>query len=364
MKRILLILLLIPAFLGHAYAEEPERQAMQVFEANKMETGLSEEEAQISGRLGTGIYDVGAALKRLWAFFREKLQDALRENLGFAGSLLSLVLLCAFACALCTEEKMRDIMEICGVCASVGIMAGDVNSLVSQTMAAIYRLSDYSKVTLPVLYTAAAGSGAVSSSAVRYAAACLALDVLMSLSQKAVVPLIYAYLALALGNAVFTNPILTAVEKFSKWAAKTVLTAATLTFTAYLGISSLVSTSVDAAAIKAARTVISTSLPVVGGMLSDASAAVLSSAAVVRSCMGAFGLVAVSAMCMGPLVLLSVKSFLFKAVSVAAESAQSPRLQRLFSGISGVVGLLMGLLGCSAVMLFLSVAAAMKAVTP
>jgi len=361
MKRILLILLLTPAFLCPAYAQEPG--VMELFEAEKMESGLSREEAEIGGELRYGDYDVGGAMKRLWNAFREKLTAELHTGLGFAARMLTLVFLCALATALCEQEKTRGMIEICAVCVSAGMLAGDVDSLVSQTMQSIYRLSDYSRAALPVLYAAAAASGAVSSSAVRYAAACLSLEVLMSLAQRAVVPLIYAFLALALTNAVFTNPILAAMEKLAHWAAKTVLTASTLAFTSYLSLSSLLSTSIDAAAIKATRTVISTGLPVVGGMLADASAAVLSAAGVVRSCTGAFGLVAVCAMCLGPLALLSVKSFLFKAVAAAAESVQSPRLQKLFSAIGGAVGLLLGLLGCCAIMLFLSFAAAMKAVT-
>ena len=93
------------------------------------------------------------------------------------------------------------------------------------------------------------------------------------------------------------------------------------------------------------------------------AAAVLSAAAVVRSCTGAFGLVAVCAICVGPFALLSVKNILFKAVAAVADAVQIPRLQKLFTGIGSAVGLLMGMLGCCAMMLFLSFAAAMKAVT-
>lgn len=363
MRQLLCVFLLLPLLFCKAHAQEPISDAMDIFDAGIMERGLSEEEAEISGELGYGDYNISGALVRLWRSVLERLKTELRAGLGFGAALLALVFLCAFAGAVCTEDRIRDAIEICGACTAAALMTGSMNSLVSETVEAIYRLSDYSKAALPVLYTAAAASGAVSSSAVRYAAACLGLDVMMSLAQKAVIPLIYAYLALTLSGAIFPNPLLAAMEQLSKWAAKTVLTASTIAFTAYLSICSLVSTSVDAAAVKATRTVISTTLPVVGGMLSDASAAVLAAAGVVRSCTGAFGLVAVSAMCAGPIVLLSVKSFLFKAVAAAAESVQNARLKKLFSGLGSALALLMGLLGCNAIMLFLSFAAGMKAVT-
>ena len=363
MKRLLIFLLIIPVFIGRAYAEGLDASAMDVFDAKAMERGLSGEEAAISGSVGLERYDAGAALSRLWRAFADKLRAELQSSLGFAANLLALLFLNAFLCAVCSEEKIRNLIEISAACACAVMLAGGVDTLIAQTSQAMYRLSDYSKAALPVVYTAAAAGGAVSSSAVRYAAATLALDVMMSLAQKAVIPLIYAALALSLTNALFANPVLAAVEKLAFWAARTAMTGSALAFTAYLSMSALISTTVDAAAIKTARSVISGALPVVGGMISDASAAVLSAAAVVRSCTGVFGLVSVCAICAGPFAVLTARNFVFKAVAAAAESLQSPRLKELFSSIGKAAAMLMGLLGCSTVMLFLAFTTGMKAVT-
>lgn len=362
MKRLLLILVLLPIFSFPAHAEGLTDQTLGVFEAAQMENGLTGEEREIGGEIGMDGYDMRSALSRLWRSFAAKLRTQVQKELGFAAKLLALVFMCAFSTSACKDEKISGMIEICAVCMAAAVMTGGVNSLVTQTSDAVYRLSDYSKAVLPAVYTAAAASGGVSSAAVGYAQAVLALDVMMSLSQKAVTPLIYATLSIALADVVFPNPMLAAVGKFAKWTAKTLLTASTIAFTALLGVSSLITTKADAAALKATRTVISGTLPVVGGLLSDASAAVLAAGSVVLSCMGAFGLVAVCAMCIGPLAVLTVKGMLFKAVAAVAESMQNLRLQRLFAGIGGAIGLLMGLLGANAVMLFLSLAAALKVV--
>lgn len=363
MKRILFLLLLLPMFCGRAHAEESTDQALRIFDAAQVQIGLNEEERMIGGDISADGYDVRSALARLWRSFAEKLRAQIHEELGFASGLLALVLLSAFACSVCADSKIRAVTEICGVCAAAVLLTHGMSSLVTQTSSALYRLSDYSKAALPAIYTAAAASGGVNAAAIGYAVACLALDVLMSLSQKTVVPLIYATLSLTLADSVFPNPMLAAMEKLAKWAAKTLLTWTTLAFTACLGMSTLISAKFDAAALKATRTIISGTLPIVGGMLSDASAAVLSAGAVVLSCMGVFGLIAVCAMCAGPFAVLTVKGMLFKAVAAVAESVQSPKLQRLFNGIGGAVNLLMGLLGANTVMLFLSLAAALKVVT-
>ena len=360
MKRLLIVLMLLPLFHASAYAAGLADQTLSVFDLTQMENGLNTEEREIGGKIGTDGYNVRAALSRLWRSFALRLKERMHEELGFAAKLLGLVLFCTFSTTVCTDGKVRGMIEICAACTAAALLTGGMDSLVAQTSNAVYRLSDYSKAALPTVYTAAAVSGSVSSAAVGYAPAVLALDVMMSLSQKAVIPLIYATVSLTLADVVFPNPILTALRKITKWAAKTLLTAATLAFTAMLGMSSLISTKFDAAAIKTTRTVISGVLPVVGGMLSDASAAVLAASSAVLSCMGAFGLIAVCAMCAGPFTVLTIKTMLFKVVAAVAESVQSSRLQQLFMGIDSAVGLLMGLLGANTVMLFLSIAAAMK----
>jgi stage III sporulation protein AE len=363
MKRLLFFLLLFPLFFTKAWAEEPVAGAMALFDSAQMENGLSGEEREIVGEIGPNQKDVSSALSRLFGAVLERLNTELRSSLSFGTSLLSLVFLSGFACSACKGEKSCEMIELCAISVAAVFLIGNVNSLISQTVEALFRLSDYSKAALPVVFTAAAASGGVSSAAAGCAGACLALDVLMSLSQRFIIPLIYAFLCMSLTNVVFPHPLLAAVIRVCKWAAKTTLTASTLAFTAYLGMSTLIGKSVDAAAVKTARTVISTSLPVVGGMLSDASSAVLSAASVVLSCTGVFGLIAVSAMCLGPFVVLSVRGFVFRAVAAVAEAAQSPHFEKLFAGIGDAVGLLMGMLGCCAIMLFLAFAAAMRAVT-
>ena len=270
---LLLILLLAPFFILPAHAEELSEQASNVLGTQKLEEGLTAEEHQVSGPFRPGDYDAASALTRLWDSFRKSLKREVESGMRFAGKLLALVFVCGLSSALCNQEKVGQFIDICGACAAAGILIGGVDSLISQTTEAIYRMSDYSKAALPVVFTAAAAGGAVSSAGLRYGAVGLALDIMMSLTQRTVIPLIYAYLSLSLTNVIFPHKLLGAVCSFAKWTATTVMTGATLAFTLYLSTTGAITGAVDAAAVKTARSVISGALPVVGGMMSDASAA-------------------------------------------------------------------------------------------
>ncbi|MBO5495886.1 MAG: hypothetical protein J5967_00650 [Oscillospiraceae bacterium] len=364
MKKLLFILLLLPLFVVSAHAETPAGKTEDIFQTEKLTEGLGEDELRIGGDLHLdGQYDTRGALGRLWEHFRSAASAALRESVSELAALSALLVFTGLAAAVCESGAVRGVVELLVTCGCALTLAGGIESLVGETLEAMYRISDYSKAALPVVFTAAAAGGAVTSAGVRFAAVSFALDMMMTVSQRLLLPLITAYLALTLAGGLFPNSVLSAVGRFVKWAAGIGMTVMALSFTAYLGLTSAISTAVDASAVKLTRTVLSGTIPVVGGMLSDVSAMVLSAAGVVRNSAGAFGLVAVCALCMGPFAVLSVKSLLFKAAAVLAESVRNARMSALLSGVSSAVALLLGMLGCNSLMLFLSFALGMKAVT-
>lgn len=364
MRVFLLVLLLIPGFAVPAYAEDIYEQAADETGIYAIEDQLPEEARDISGSLKVdGSYDTENALERLWNSLIDKIKGELGENIKTASALIAISMLCALSGSLCSGKPIKEYINIAGCCAAAVSLLGSVDSIVGETVAALNQLSDYSKATLPAMFTAAAACGAVGSASAKYAATCLALDVLMSVSQKLIIPLVYSYLALAVAGSVFPNSLLSNTARLTKWIAGTIMTAMTIAFSAYIGMTGLVAGSVDAVAIKTARTVISTTLPVVGGIISDASGAVLSAASVIKNSAGVFGLIAVCALCAGPFAVLSVRMLVLKAAAVASDMVPNSRLSGLINSVSTAMGLLLGLLGCCGIMLFISIMAGIKAVS-
>ena len=364
MRVFLLVLLLIPGFTVPAYAEDIYEQAADETGIYAIEDQLPEEARDISGSLKVdGSYDTENALERLWNSLIDKIKGELGENIKTASALIAISMLCALSGSLCSGKPIKEYINIAGCCAAAVSLLGSVDSIVGETVAALNQLSDYSNADLPAMFTAAAACGALGSASAKYADTCLDLDVLMSVSQKLIIPLVYSYLALAVAGSVFPNSLLSNTARLTKWIAGTIMTAMTIAFSAYIGMTGLVAGSVDAVAIKTARTVISTTLPVVGGIISDASGAVLSAASVIKNSAGVFGLIAVCALCAGPFAVLSVRMLVLKAAAAASDMVPNSRLSGLINSVSTAMGLLLGLLGCCGIMLFISRMAGIKAVS-
>lgn len=327
------------------------------------EEQLPENVREICGAAGEdGRYDAEGALKRLADSFVQKIEASLRAEVGSAASMAAIALAVSLAMTFCDGDTIKLYINATGVCALAFILIGRMDGIVNEIRETLYLLRDYSKAAVPAVFAAAAASGAAVSAGAKYSAVCMALDVMMNTSHKLVIPLVNAYTALAVSVALFDNPVLEALKRTIKWCSVTLMTGLTLAFSAFIGITGLVTGGLDAVAVKTARTVISTTLPVVGGIVSDAASAVLSSAALIRNTAGAVGMIAVCALCAGPFAALLAKSLVIKAGSAVCAAVPGISLSRFLSDVGTAVNLLLGLLGCSAVMLFISLSSAIRTV--
>lgn len=361
---ILCFIIVLAAASCPAYADSLLETTAEAAGTQDLTQGLSEEERLILGDTDAQFgYDAQGALARLWEHVLQNAKNELREQFSFALRLLVLIFFCALSDALCDSRTAREGITLAACCCAAFFAAGDWDSGIAQATEALNRLSDYSRAALPVLYTAAAAAGAVSSAPIRYAASSLAMEVLMTVSRSLVLPVIYAYLALSLTLCICENPLLRGVQRLIRRAANAVLGLLTTVFCLYIGLSGLVAASTDALAVKAARSVLSGVLPVVGGILSDSAAALVSAAGVIRNAAGAICLTAVIVICAGPLVFLLIKLLLLRAVGTLAELLPGGALARFLDDCVGVFALLLGLVGSCAVMLFFSLMAGVKAVS-
>ncbi len=363
MKKLLLILLLCPLFGTVAHAEDVYEQTAQMAQIYEVENALSDEELALTGNLTLdGSYDTEGALRRLWKHLLASLQEQLQNNLLYAAQLVALAALCAVLRAATPHKTISGFVDMAACCAATLMLSGSLESVIVQATETLRQLSDYSRAALPAIFTAAAFTGAVGSAAARYAAVCLAMDVMMTAQMRLVLPLLYGFLTVSISRSLFDNAILAACARFLKWSITMALTTVTLVFSAYLSITGAIAGSTDAVAIKATRTAIATALPVVGGILSDSASVILAAAGFIKNTAGAFALLAVCALCLGPFALLTVKMLLFKLAAAVADMFPASGLSRLIGDFSVVFGILLGMIGSCGIMLFLSIMSGIKVV--
>lgn len=131
-------------------------------------------------------------------------------------------------------------------------------------------------------------------------------------------------------------------------------------FTGYLGITGVITGTADAAAVKAAKLTISGVVPVVGGILSDASETVILSAGVMKNAVGMYGLLAVAAIWITPFLQIGAQFLLLKLTAVLCAVFGVKEASELIEDFSSAMGLLLGMTGTVSLLMLISTICFMK----
>lgn len=306
--------------------------------------------------------DINSALSRLKDGFLAKVDELISPCIKRAVSLAAICALCSMV-SIFAGRELESLICLCGCAAVALICISDMDSYIKMGEDAINEISDFSKAILPALCTAGASGGAVGASAAKYAASTLFIDVFVTAAQKIILPLILLFTASSVACAAFKNSSLASMSKLLKWLCTSLMTLLTLAFTVYIGVSSAVSSGGDALASKVAKTAISTALPVVGGIISDAAASVVAGAAILKNTAGVLGMLAVLGICLTPFASLGVNYLLLKlaaAVGSAFDGCDGPA--GAISGCASALGMILGLVGSGGIMMFISILSFVKAV--
>lgn len=258
--------------------------------------------------------------------------------------------------------NVKKTADMAGTVTITVILLSNANSMIRLGAETVQQMGEYGKLLFPVMTAAMAAQGGVTSSTVLYTGTAIFDSVLGSLISRIMVPMVYLFLALAASNSAVQEDVLKKmrdmVKCFISWSLKTILTV----YTTYMSISGVVSGTTDAAALKATKVTISSAVPVVGGILSDASEAILVSASLVKNTAGIYGILAVLAIFLEPFLKIGVHYLMLKATAAVSGVFGSKSMSELIEDFSSAMGLLLAMTGATCLLLLISTVCFMKGV--
>ena len=293
-----------------------------------------------------------------------QLGDVLRASSATVLKLTAVVLLCSLADGAGVGQEGVRAAEIAGALAITALTMGDMAGMLGLGRETIGRMGTFSKALLPVMAVLTAASGSPAGAAVRQGVTVLFSQLLLGAMDHLLIPLVYAYVAVCCASAAVGTQGLDKLAGLIKSAATFVLTGLLLAFVGYLTASGAIAGGVDASAIKAAKLAITRVVPVVGGVLADASETVLSGAMALRGTVGAVGMLVVLAICLSPFLHLAVHYLAYKVTAALCALVAQPCLSRLVEAIGSAFGIILGMTGAAALVLLISLVSALSAVIP
>ncbi len=299
----------------------------------------------------------------LWYVIRSSLElvrpditAALKTCLGVFGAVLMLSILQSF------QGQGKSAAQLCGVVIMGVLLLEPANALISLGAQTVKEISDYVNLLLPVMTAALAAQGGVSSSGILYTATAFVNSLLGSAVSGLLIPAVYIYLALSLVSGVSQEPIMDKMKDFIKWLMTWGLKICLYVFTGFMSITGVISGTADKTALKATKLTISGMVPVVGGILSDASDTVILSAGVMKNAAGIYGMLAILAIFLAPFFRIGLHYLTLKLTGALCGVFAEKKITGILWDFSGAMGMILAMTGTLCLMMLVSMVCFMKGV--
>lgn len=291
-----------------------------------------------------------------------RLRDYLLEDVRNLSALLIGVILLGMVEGVAGDGVSSRQTTLVGALYISAVSAGDIETMIGLGRETVGQLSTLSKVLIPSLAAATAAGGGIVSASVRQVATVFFADIMLTVMDRLLLPMLYLYIAAAVAVSVLEYDALESVASLLKKGIGWILAAMLGMFTTYLSISGAIAGAVDEQTVRVAKTAVSAAVPVVGGILAEAAESVLAGAGVLRGMIGVFGALAVLSLCLLPFLRLGCQYLVYQLAVFVANASGPKKTAKLLSKLGDAFALVLAMTGSSALILIISLVSTLTVV--
>ena len=275
-----------------ASAEEMEAELYEKSGASGMYESLDQDTQNLLSDAGIDSAQIegGITAERLMTAVSQMLKDKLAGPLKALAALVAIIVICKLTG--CFEQsEIGETSGMVGTLACASVVVLPLMKLISTAQLVIESASVFLLASIPVYSALMVASGDVVTGGSYSILTLGTANAIPILSSAIIIPMLNIFLALAITSAFSQTKFDKLTEKLYSFTTWILLLLVTL-FSGVLSIQTLLNMQADSATSKAAKLIASSAIPIVGGAFGDALAAIKSSMQVVKSGVGAFGILA------------------------------------------------------------------------
>lgn len=288
----------------------------------------------------------------------ELIQPAIKSASQICLSLIAMSMLTTIVASI--QESNRNIVDLVAGVSIATLLLKPSGVLIQMGTETVQELSEYGKLLIPVMTAAVAAQGGTMTSTALYTGTAFFNSFLSSTISSVLVPALYIYLCLSIVKCAIGEELAGKLRDFVRWGMTWVLKLVLYVFTGYIGITGVISGTADALALKATKLTISGMVPVVGGILADASETVLVGATVMKNAAGIYGVLALLAVIAEPFIRIGIQYLLLKMTAAISGTFSTKRTSALIQDFSSGMGILLAMTGTVCLLLLISTVCFMK----
>ncbi|MBR0467056.1 MAG: hypothetical protein IJJ40_06170 [Clostridia bacterium] len=254
------------------------------------------------------------------------------------------------------NEKYLRYIEILSPAVIISVVGASVYACSTAAAESIRASSAFMIGLIPALTSLLAASGKTATAATSSVTMLLSANAVSSFATYGVLPLMGGYLSVSIAAGVSPlvaniNPAET-LKKVTYW----VLTFISTVFLGVLTLQNAVMSSSDDVALKTAKFVLGTSVPVAGGVLSEAVSAVSSSVSMLKNSVAIYAVIVVALLILPVLVDVILWRCCFSLSAVVGELFGQKKTAVLLRSVDSVLAAMLGIMLLSGALFIISLA--------
>lgn len=370
MKRLLLYMMLFILLAIPAYGAEPplEEQLsydltdqMDAIGAQDLLGNMPSTSRDIMAELGIEEISISSLMQLtpqdfmrvVWAMAMEQI----RKPLVVLSSIIGVVILCTLLQSMKTafwDSTLSPVFNAVAILTIASAIAAPIIDCITKTANSIQDCALFMMSFIPIYSGVIVAGGQAASAATYNMFMFSACQLIGQVITNFVVPLLGIYLAFCLIGGLMPDMNITSVASSIKTVVTWTLGLMLSLFVGLMSIQSIVANGADTATTKAAKFVIGSFVPVIGGALSDAFIAAQGCIKLLKTTLGGFGIVSALVIFM-PALLQTVLWYLSVNVAVmVGDLLDAKQISSILKASSNVLGILMAIMLCFALLVIIS----------
>ena len=310
--------------------------------------------ASISGNMDNNmIMDIIFAL----------LGDNLKSALVTIGSVMIIVVIHSILKAISENlgnENVSKIAYYIEYILIITLIMTNFSSIITEMKTAVQNLTGFANTLIPLLITLMITTGNVVSSGMLQPILLLMVTFISNFMTNILIQIVLVATALGIISKISDQAQVGKLSKFLNssmvWILGTVLTL----FVSVTSLEGGLTASVDGVTAKAAKTAISSVVPVVGSILGDAVNTIMGCSNIIKNAVGVVGILVIIAICIRPIIQLAALTITYYLGAALCEPIADEKVVGIMEQMGGTFKIFLAVLFALTVLLIIGIAIVMK----
>lgn len=310
--------------------------------------------ASISGKLDNGMI-INIIFKLLG--------DNVKNALITVGSVMIIVVIHSILKAISENlgnENVSKIAYFIEYILIITLIMTNFSSIITEMKTAVQSLTGFANSLIPLMITLMITTGNVVSSGMLQPILLLLVTFISNFMTNILIPIALVATALGIISKISDQAQVGKLSKFLNssmvWILGTVLTL----FVSVTSLEGGLTSSIDGVTAKAAKTAISSVVPVVGSILGDAVNTIMGCSNIIKNAVGVVGIIVIIAICIRPIVQLAALTITYYLGAALCEPIADDKIVGIMEQMGGTFKIFLAVLFALTVLLIIGIAIVMK----